>query len=113
MKKLLAVFAALLPLAACQTSSMFNPDGAKAEFASVNGGPVSKPVFANALKLCNERFTGLANTEYALYGPYGEWTDLIDDAKGCMRRHGVIVKGFRQRDGRLTAYPISPKYLDY
>jgi hypothetical protein len=90
-----------------------NPENLKVEYDSADGGPAKPAVFKAAFKLCGERYAGLYRTESNLYGAYGDWTGLIDDAKSCMLRHGIRINGWRQRDGRLTAYPISPKYLDY
>jgi hypothetical protein len=104
----------LVAFAAVAGCNPINPDGAVAEMRDAKtGGPVNRATFAVAYKLCNERATGLYRTEDALYGPYKDVTGIIDDAKACMLRHGVRVLGFRQKDGRLTRYPIWPKYLDY
>lgn len=105
---------ALVVLAALAGCNAINPDGAVAEMRDAKtGGAINPATFKVAYKLCNERATGLYRTESTLYGPYADVTGIIDDAKACMLRHGVRVLGFRQKDGRLTRYPIWPKYLDY
>lgn len=101
--------AALAAVAGCDPN---NPENLKAEFRAASGGPVDKATLKVAYRLCSERYAGLMQTERAVYGPYSDWTGLIDDAKACMLRHGVRVMGWRQKDGRLTTYPISPKWLE-
>ena len=113
---------ALLAAALVATSTLLagcdpnNPENLKAEFADANTGkPLTLAAVrrSEAIKLCGERYRGLMQTEVALYGQYSDFVGLLDDAKSCMARHGVRVLGWRQKDGRLTQYPHSPKYLEY
>jgi len=99
------ILLAMLPLAGCMT--------AKAEYASPSGGKVNQATLKVAASRCNERYSHLAASEDYLYGPYGDYDALVDDAKACMLRQGVRVTGFRQKDGRLTAYPNQPKWTEY
>lgn len=110
MKRTTFAALAVLPLlAACQPG--MNLHGA--EFAAMDGGKLDRATFLDAGRKCNEQYEHLVAIESQLYGPYGDWTGLVDQAKACMARHGVKVVGFRQKDGRLEAYPNVPKWSTY
>ncbi|MCA1404677.1 hypothetical protein I6F26_10250 [Ensifer sp. IC3342] len=110
MKKALIAALAALPLAGC----IANPEGLRAEFSTISGKPVPPKTLAYAARRCDERFQGIGTNQAMAYGLENvDVTGLIDDAKACMRRHGIVVKGWRQKDGRLTPYPVWPKYMDY
>jgi hypothetical protein len=102
MKKLL--IAALLPLTGCTMTT------GKAEFQTI-GTPTES--FAYVRQRCNARYSREYDIQSTLYGPYGDWTGIVDSAKDCMARHGYQVTGFRQPSGKLTAYPWYDKTLDY
>lgn len=107
MKKLLIIttVAATLPLAGCQKWD--------AVLTAPNGGPVNPAVLKIAKARCNEQYRNAYANEDILYGPYKDHTGLIDMAKACMLRQGVLVVGFRQPDGRIEAYPDVPKWMTY
>lgn len=105
MKKLLAI-AALIALAGCQETGV-------PEFTAPDGGKVNPAVYKVARARCNEQYARRYAIQQQLYGPYGDYVQLIDDAKACMLRQGVRVTGFRQKDGRLTEYPNQPKWMEY
>ena len=110
MRKTIAIALAALPLAGC----LANPQGLRAEFTSVSGRPVDARTLAFAKKRCEERFEGIGTNQAMAYGIENvDITGLIDDAKACMRRHGIVITGWRQKDGRLTPYPVWPRYMDY
>jgi len=84
-----------------------------AVFRAPNGGPVNPAVLQVAKARCNEQYRHSYANADILYGPYKDHTGLIDRAKACMLRQGVLVVGFRQPDGRIEAYPDMPKWMTY
>ena len=105
MKRLLAI-AALIALGGCQQMGV-------AEFTAPDGGKVNPAVYKVARARCEEQYNHRYANQQRLYGQYGDYVQLIDDAKACMLRQGVRVTGFRQKDGRLTQYPNQPKWIEY
>jgi hypothetical protein len=107
MKKLtiIAAIGGLLALTGCQKWD--------AVFEAPNGGPPNPAVLKVAKARCNEQYFKRVEIESIVYGQFGDYVGLIDDAKACMLRQGVRVVGFRQPDGRIEAYPNTPKWMTY
>jgi hypothetical protein len=103
--RLVAAIGGMLALVGCQKWDVV--------VTAPNGGPVNPAVYKTARARCNEQYQNRYATESYLYGEFGDYVGLIDDAKACMLRHGVRVVGFRQPDGRIEAYPNVPKWMTY
>lgn len=102
-----AVLASAVTLAACTTG--------QAEFAALPGETLTQANLIRAQGYCRMRFNDQVDKMAAMYGAEATLIagqgQLVDDAVACYASQGVRVKGWRQKDGSLTARPFvgSPK----
>lgn len=107
MKKYLTLLP-LLALAGCVTG--------QAEFAALPGeGQLSQATLIRAQGYCKMRANDTINRMVVQYGAEATLIagqgEIIEDTKACFASQGVMVKGWRQKDGSLTSSPYanSPK----
>lgn len=102
MKRIITV--AALALAGCTTG--------QAEFASLPGeGKLSQATLIRAQGYCKMRANDTINRMVMQYGAEATLIagqgEIIEDTKACFASQGVVVKGWRQKDGSLTSSPYA------
>jgi len=80
---------ALLALSGCMTG--------QAEYESLSGGQVQSMKLKQAQATCRMHARQAIAT-----GAVTTPDELIADSKDCLFLQGVLIKGFRQKDGTLT-----------
>lgn len=95
---MIAVLAAALPLAGCVTG--------QAEFAALPGErKLTQAQLIRAQGYCKMRMNDQIGRMVARYGAEATLIAgqgaLVEDATACFASQGVMVKGFRQKDGSL------------
>lgn len=80
----------------------------QAEFAALPGtGKLTQTRLVQAQGYCKMMTQNRVDTFAATGNSLAAVPGLVDYAKACYVSQGVVVTGFRQKDGRLTQSPYS------
>ncbi|MBZ9653830.1 hypothetical protein [Phyllobacterium lublinensis] len=101
MNRLLILAASMLPLAGCVQG--------QAEFSALPGQPkLTQAKLMQAKGYCQMRMSDQVDRQIARYGALvgPNPIALVDDAKACFMSQGVLITGFRHKDGSVHQNPF-------